>query len=97
MPTKITLTLKQDEDTGSNQAMAETIALLGALAQAPTRKLTLVLECEDEDADEHRDELRALLAGRPVGIEVELKTESKETVERGRLQRVTPMDRAWAN
>jgi len=97
MPTKITITLKQNEDDGNPLAMAETLTLLGTLAQAPTQKIVLALECEEEDAESWRDELRVALAGRPVGVDVELKTESKETVERGRLQRVTPMDRAWAN
>lgn len=98
MTTKITITLKQDEEQGGTpQAMAETLALLGTLAEAPMSKLTLVLECADSQADEWRDELRVTLAGRPVGVEVELKTESKESVERGRMVRVTPMDKAWAN
>jgi hypothetical protein len=97
MAAKITVTLKQDEN-GTPQAMAETIAILSSLGpQAPLTKLTLVLECEDEDLEMHRDELRVLLGGRPVGVDVELKAESKESVERGRMVRVTPMDKAWSN
>lgn len=97
MASKITLTLKQDE-TGSNQAMAETIALLTSLGiDMPAKKLTLVVECEAEDLNTYRDELRVVLASRPVGIEVELKTESKESVERGRMVRVTPLDKAGWN
>ena len=95
--TKITITLKQNEDDGSPMAMAETLALLGTLKDAPTAKIVLALECKDDDAELWRDELRAALSGRPVGVDVELKTESKESVERGRMARVTPMDKAWAN
>lgn len=98
MTTKITLTIKRNDEIGSSQAMADTIALLTSLGiSMPSKKLTLVVECETEDLDTYRDELRVVLASRPVGIEVELKTESKESVERGRMVRVTPMDQAWAN
>lgn len=97
MATKITITLKQAEEGFTPAAMAATLALLGTLQDAPTTKLVLAIECADDAAEEWRDELRVALAGRPVGIDVELKVESKESIERGRMQRVVPMDRAWAN
>jgi hypothetical protein len=92
MATKITVTLKQAEN-GSPMAMAETLALISQLRDAPTEKLTLVLECPDEQASEWWDELRVRLGGRPEGIEVEVKRETKESVYRNRMVSVTPMDR----
>ena len=47
MIAKITLTLEQDEDRGTNAAMEETIKLLSEIEGLPTMKVVLTLECED--------------------------------------------------
>lgn len=92
MATKITITLKQDGH-GSAQAMAETLALISTLTDAPTERITMVLECLDEQAGEWWNELRVRLSGRPAGIDVEVKRETKESVYRNRMVNVTPMDK----
>lgn len=101
MTTKLTITLKADSELppeAADRYMTQTLALLGTLQTAPLRGLTLTFECADEDtADEWRDDLRVMLTSRPEGIEAEIKKQTKEEVERQRMVKVTPMDKAWAN
>lgn len=94
---KITLTLEQDDSHGTDDGMAETIALLASLGVTPANKLTLVFECEEEDAETWRGDLRATLLRRPVGIKSTIKVETKEDVAHERLAAVTPMDKVWRN
>ena len=94
---KITVTLEQDDEGGTNEGMARTIGLLAQLGIQPTQKLVLTLECEEEDAEMHRDDLKLALRARPVGINVKIKTAIEEEVERERMVPVTPMDKAWSN
>jgi hypothetical protein len=94
---KITITLEQDDEAGTDEGMAQTIALLASLGITPATKLVLTLECEEEDAETHRDDLRVTLRGRPVGINVKIKTAIEEEVARERLIPVTPMDRQGWN
>lgn len=94
---KITLTLEQDDEAGTDEGMAQTIALLSSIGIVPATKLVLSLECEEEDADTYRDDIKAALRSRPIGIVVKLKTTVEEAVERERLAPVTPMDRAGWN
>jgi hypothetical protein len=37
------------------------------------------------------------LTGRPVGIDAKIVKKTDETVEAGKMARVTPMDKVWAN
>lgn len=93
MPTaKITLTLEQDEEMGTNAAMEETIALLASLDTMPTMKLVLTLECADIAAERYREQLRLGLKRRPPGIKIKLTTKTEEEVTCERLPNVTPMD-----
>ena len=89
---KITLTLEQDEENGTNEGMVKTIALLGTLATTPAQKIVLTIACEEDDAESYRDDLRLALRARPVGITAKLKTTSEESVERERMASTTPMD-----
>lgn len=97
MTTKITLTLTQDDNTGSDAAMAETIGLLTAIGVVPTQKVVLTVECENEDAESYADDMDAALSGRPMGIEVTIKTTTERHVERRKLTTVTPMDKVGWN
>lgn len=94
---KITLTLEQDDQHGTDDGMAETIALLASLGVTPASKLTIVLECEEEDAEMWRGDLRATLRRRPVGIKSTIKVETKEEVSHEHMSVVTPMDKVWSN
>ena len=47
MPTKIALTLEQDEQRGTNAAMEDTIKLLATLESLPMTKVVVTLECEE--------------------------------------------------
>ena len=94
---KITLTIEQDEEGGTNEGMTRTIGLLTQLGITPARKLVLTLECEEEDAETHRDDLKLVLRARPIGINVKIKTAIEEEIERERMAPVTPMDRAGWN
>lgn len=97
--TKITLTISQDENApnDTSAAMTETLALLAAAGITAPRKLVLNIECKDDEAENVTDDLDAALSGRPVGIEVVIKTTTERHVERKRLSTVTPMDAAWRN
>lgn len=102
MTTKLTLTLSVDEEVLApdqvEKAMSETLALLTANGLGPTNKITFVLAFDDEeDAHERRSDIKATLGGRPVGIVAELKFEAKEGIDRTKVVRVTPMDRAGWN
>lgn len=94
---KITLTLEQDSENGTNEAMARTIGLLGQLGITPAQKLVLTIECDEDDADMYRDDLRLALRTRPVGILAKIKVTAEESVERERLAATTPMDKAGWN
>lgn len=99
MPTKITLTITPDTDNLDpaqiDSAMARTIGTLQRLGIIPMRKITLAIECKDEDAEELEDTIDAALSARPVGIEVVLKTTKERHVSRDvTMPRVTPMDEA---
>lgn len=70
-----------------------TITTLQRLGVVPLRKLTLAIECKDEDADGLEDTIDAALSARPVGIEVVLKTTKERHVTRdATIPKVTPMD-----
>lgn len=99
MTTKITLTVTQDDEMGgTNEGMAETIALLGRLGEQPTQKVVLTIECKDDEAEAIEDEIDAVLSGRPMGIEVTLKTSRERHVGRTtRMAAVTPMTKVWGN
>lgn len=98
MSTKVTLTITPDTDNLDpaqiDAAMARTITTLQRLGIVPLRKITLAIECKDEDADDLEDTIDAALSARPVGIEVVLKTTKERHVSRDvTMPRVTPMDR----
>lgn len=97
MGTKINLTITPDTEyldpTMIDAAMMRTIGTLQRLGLVPLRKLTLAIECKDEDAADLEDTIDAALSARPVGIEVVLKTTKERRVTRDTtIPRVTPMD-----
>jgi hypothetical protein len=97
MSTKVTLTITPDTEyldaTEIDAAMARTIGTLQRLGIIPMRKITLAIECKDENAEELEDTIDAALSARPVGIEVVLKTTKERHVSRDvTMPRVTPMD-----
>jgi hypothetical protein len=96
METKFALTITPDTEyltpNEVDGAMMRTIATLQRLGIVPLRKLTLVIECKDEDAGDMEDTIDAALSARPVGIEVVLKTTKERHVTRDTLASVTPMD-----
>lgn len=97
MGTKIALTITPDmeilDPTLVDAAMLRTITTLQRLGAIPMRKITLAIECKDEDAEELEDTIDAALSARPVGIEVVLKTTRERHVSRDvTMPRVTPMD-----
>lgn len=98
MSTKIALTITPDTEylVGPDvidAAMLRTITTLQRLGAIPLRKITLAIECKDDDADDLEDTIDAALSARPVGIEVVLKTTKERHVSRdAALPRVTPMD-----
>ena len=47
MIAKITLTLEQDEQRGTNEAMRETIDRLAMIEIMPIMKVVVTLECEE--------------------------------------------------
>ena len=96
--TKITITLEPtDKATANRSAMAQTIGLLAGLLDIPAGKVVLTIACEPEDADTYRDEIRAALSRRPVGIKVNIKSLDDEDVDNERMATVTPMDSVWSN
>lgn len=98
MATKITLTITPNveilDPTRIDAAMMRTITTLQRLGLVPLRKLTLAIECKDEDAADLEDTIDAALSARPIGIEVTLKTTRERHVTRDTLAPVTPMDEA---
>lgn len=98
MGTRIALTITPDTErldpTQIDSAMARTIATLQRLGLVPLRKITIAIECKDEDAEDLEDTIDAALSARPVGIEVVLKTTKERHVTRDTLTPVTPMDEA---
>lgn len=96
MSTKIQITITPDDDILApeemDRAMQRTISLLANEAGVPTRKLTLTIECKDEDADDFEDTIDAALSGRPMGIEVVLKTTKERHVARISRDTSRPMD-----
>lgn len=94
---KVTLTLEQNDDHGTDEAMARTIALLTGGTVLPIGKLSLTIECELEDAASYADDIKAVMAQRPAGIEAKVKIVTEEGIERAKLASVTPMDAAWRN
>jgi hypothetical protein len=95
--TKITLTLETEKGISGNSEMAQTLGLLAGLVDTPTSKVVLTLQCEEDDAESYKDDLRAALERRPVGIKVNIKTLMDEDVENERMATVTPMDKVWNN
>jgi hypothetical protein len=98
MTTKLTLTVQKEKESmyATDEAMTATIRLLSELVVLPTTKLTLAIECNDDDtAEQVADELDAVLSGRPVGIEVIIETKSKRHIERRKVEGVLPMDKTW--
>lgn len=96
MPTKINLTITPDteylQQEQADAAMMRTIVTLQRLGIVPLRKLTLNIECQDEDAGDLEDTIDAALSARPVGIEVKMRTTKDRHVSRDTLAPVTPMD-----
>lgn len=92
MIAKITLTLEQDEQRGTNAAMEETIKLLGDIEGLPTMKVVLTLECEDIIAERYRGKLRMDLKARPIGIIAKIATKTEEQIVRYVMPTKTPMD-----
>lgn len=97
MTAKITLTLEQNDDHGTDEAMAQTLALLTGGAILPIGKIAITIECENEDAESHAEDVKLAMARRPAGIEAKVKVTTEEGIERAKLASVTPMDKAWAN
>lgn len=103
MTTKLTITISPDpEYLAHNEidaAMERTIADLAELGLVPLRKITLTIECKDESVEAIEDAIDAALSGRPMGIDVVLKTSRERHVAReSRMVAATPMDRAgWAS
>jgi hypothetical protein len=101
MASKITITITPDlkiiDSRFAPSAMAKTMALLATLTDAPTGKIVLTIDCTDEDVIDLKDDIHAALSGRPVGIDATTKTQTEESIERQRADRVTPMDKAWSN
>jgi hypothetical protein len=100
MSTKIALTITPDTEYLAPEeidaAMARTITTLQRLGLVPLRKITIAIECKDEDAADLEDTIDAALSARPVGIEVVLKTTKERHVTRDTaIPRVTPMDKEW--
>lgn len=93
---KINLTITPDTEYLArdeiDNAMMRTITTLQRLGLVPLRKLTLAIECKDEDAEDVEDTIDAALSARPFGIEVTLKTTRERHVTRDTLAPVTPMD-----
>ena len=97
MSAKITLTLEQDDDHGTDEAMARTVALLSGGAVLPIGKIVISVECENEDAESYADDIKAVMTQRPVGIVAKVKVTTEEGIERAKLASVTPMDVALRN
>lgn len=95
MIAKITLTLEQDEQRGTNEAMEETIDLLATLDTLPITKLVLTLECEEMIAESYRQKLRLGLKRRPIGIIAKIKTTSEEQIIV--VPPTTPMDKHFGD
>lgn len=89
---KITLTLEQDEEMGTNAAMEDAIGLLAALDTMPAMKLVLTLECAEVIAESYRERLRLGLKRRMPGTKIKISTKTEEEVACERLPNVTPMD-----
>lgn len=92
MISKIVLTLEQDEERGTNEAMEETIQMLSDLDALPMMKFVVTLECEEVSAERVREKLRHGLRTRPIGIIAKIKTTSEEQVTREVMRPTTPMD-----
>src|SRR5262245_33738889 len=94
--TKIKVTLKRDEETGTDAGMFEALQKLCDLGIVPLREISLSLECLDGDAAQLRDDIAVTLTDRPVGIAVTIERKTKEEVERRKMVKVTPMERMWS-
>lgn len=92
MLAKITVTLEQDDQMGTNAAMDETVKLLAELDAMPMMKLVLSLECEEFIAESYRAKLRLALRRRPMGIKVKISTKTDEDVATEYVRKPTPMD-----
>lgn len=97
MIAKIVLTLEQDEERGTNEAMEETVQILATLDVMPMMKLVLTLECEEVVAERYRAMMRSALRRRPIGIVMKFKTTTEEEVMCERMPPVTPMDQLLRN
>lgn len=94
MATKIQLTITASDAIPierSVASMSTTIQLLARAAGVPVNKVTVVVECDDAAAELHEDELDAVLSGRPIGIDVVMRTTRERNVERITQSSVTPM------
>lgn len=92
MSAKITLTLEQDEQRGTNAAMEETIKLLATLEALPMTKVVVTLECEEMIAANYRRKLHDGLRRRPIGIIAKIRTIAEEQIITEVLRPTTPMD-----
>lgn len=96
MTTKITITITPDDEILApeemDRAMIRTLSNLASLSAMPMRKIALAIECKDEDAEQVEDRIDAILSGRPMGIEVVLKTTRERHVARRTAPAVTPIE-----
>jgi hypothetical protein len=103
MASKISLILSVDDEVippdRYEQAITETLDLLRRNGIGPTNKVVFSLVFDNEDdAIDMRNELKVTLGARPSGVDADVKFETKEGIERAKLVKVTPMDRAgWTN
>lgn len=102
MSTKIQITITPDDDylppgEVADTAMARTIDRLAVIGIVPLRKISLTIECKDEDTEAFGDQIDAALSGRPAGIEVVVKTTTERHVARLSRSTVSPMDKAGWN
>lgn len=93
--TKITLTIEQDKEHGTDKGMQDTIALLKELDTRQPAKMVLTLEPYPGRDQLLLIELRELLRRRPPGITVKIRTVDEEEVDVVRLPKTTPMDKTW--
>ena len=95
MIAKINLTLEQDEQRGTNEAMQEAIDLLAMIETMPIMKVVVTIECEEIAAEQYRQKLRYDLKRRPIGIVAKIKTTSEEQIIV--VPQSTPMDKHFGD
>ncbi len=92
MIAKITLTLEQDEQRGTNAAMEEAITLLSMIGGLPVQKVVVTMECAEMLAPQYRATLRSELRRRPIGIIAKTRTICEEQIDIDLHPPTTPMD-----